>query len=207
MFLLVPLGIFLISAAIIIWVITRKFVYLKKLAPEVIESAMPEQEAFWAELFPELAAYINSVKLREYKLKFLAESEKFLRKLRLLSLKLDSTTNKLIYRVRKSVVHHESLIISEAEAQVEKEISASDDVGGNGRTKDWREEEHKLILEIARNPKDAVLYKKLGNIYMKMVEWRDAAESFKKAIELDPEDETTRNKFERVTKKLEKMPE
>jgi predicted TPR repeat methyltransferase len=41
---------------------------------------------------------------------------------------------------------------------------------------------------------------------MKAGEWRDAAESFKKVVELDPEDETTRNKLERASKKIEKLP-
>jgi len=85
----------------------------------------------------------------------------------------------------------------------EKEIEIQN---GNGKAKNLEEEEHKLILEIAQNPKDAGLYKKLGNIYMKTGEWRDAAESFKKVLEIEPEDETTGNKLARLLKKLEKLP-
>lgn len=209
MFFLVPFGIFVVSVIAIGWIISRKFIYLKKLEPEVVESVVPEQESFWAEFFPGLATRFNSVNFRQYRLNFLAEFERFLRKLRLLSLKLDTATSRLIHSVRKSVVHHESIIQSEAVAQAEQEmriVNGINGINGNGKSVDWKEEEHKLILEIATNPKEAALYKKLGNIYMKAGEWHDAAESFKKVLELTPDDETTRNKFERVSRKLEKLP-
>lgn len=208
MFLLIPFGIFLISIAVIAWVIGRKFVYLKKLTPEVINNVVPEQESFWVEFFPGLAAYFGKINVRQYHLNVLAEFEKFLRKLRLFSLKFDAATNHLIRSVRKSVVRNEGLINEEAAVQAEQEIKIIDSINGNGKSKDkdWKEEEQKLILEIARNPKEAVLYKKLGNIYMKTGEWYDAAESFKKAVELDPGDEGIKIKLERATKKLEKLP-
>lgn len=206
MFFIIPFSILVISVAVIGWIISRKFVYLKKLSPEVIESVAPDQESFLAEFFPGLAAYFNSANLRQQRLNFLAEFEKVLRKLRLLSLKLDVATNRLIHKVRKSVVHHEGIIISEAAVQAEQEIKLANGSNGNGQGKNWKEEEHKLIFEIAISPKDARLYKKLGNIYMKLEEWHDAAESFKKAMELDPEDETTRSKIDKISKKLEKLP-
>lgn len=203
MYFLVPFGIFTLSVIIMAWVIGRKFVYLKKLTPEVVESVVPEQESFLVEFFPGLAPYFSKTNLRQYRLNILAEFEKALRKMRLLSLKLDSATNHLINSVRKSVVHHESVISSEAIAQAEQGTRVFNGYNGNGQAKDWKEEEHKLILEIAKSPKNAGLYKKLGNIYMKTEEWYDAAESFKRATELDPEDETIRNKLERATKKLD----
>ncbi len=203
MFFFIPFGIFIFSAVSIGWIISRKFVYLKKLTPEIVESVLPEQEGFWAEFFPGPTAYIQKMDLRLYRLNFLAEFEKFLRKLRLFSLKLDAATNRLINRVRKSVVHHENVISSEAAAQAEQEGRISSD---SGRGVDLEEQEHKLILEIATNPKDVGLYKKLGNIYMKMEEWHDAVESFKKAVELDPEDEAVKTKLQRATKKLNKLP-
>ncbi len=192
------------SVAVIGWIISRKFVYLKKLTPEIIEGSSETQENFWAELFPGLADRFKTSKFRVYRLNVLAEFEKLLRRLRLLSLRLDTTTNQLIHRVRKSVVHHEGMINGEAAAQAEQELMANI-TNENGRA-DPKEEEQRLIIEIAKNPKDATLYKKLGNIYMKTGEWHDAAESFKKVLELNPEDETTQNKLERLLKKLEKLP-
>lgn len=203
MYFFIPFGIFVVSILAIAWVVGHKFVYLKKLSPEVLESAMPEQESFWAEFFPGLAAYFNSTKIRQHRLNFLAEFEKLLRRLRLVSLRLDTATNKLIRQVRKSVVHHESVISSEVAAQVEQESKILDSANVNDTEKDWKEDEHKLIIEIAKHPKDPDLYKQLGGIYMKMGEWHDAVESFQKAIELDPEDETVRNKLTQATQKLD----
>lgn len=202
MFFIIPFGIFIISITAICWIISRKFVYLKKLAPEVIELSSETQKGFWEEFFPGFAARFSGSKIRELRLNFLAEFEKFLRKLRLLSLKLDTATGHLLHRVRKSVVRHEGILNVEAAARIER----VETLNGNGRSKDWKEEEQRLIIEIARSPKDVQLYKKLGNIYIKIEEWHDAAESFKKALELNPEDETTRNKLTRLLKKLEKLP-
>ncbi|MBI2063563.1 MAG: tetratricopeptide repeat protein [Candidatus Yanofskybacteria bacterium] len=204
MFFIIPFGIFAISLAAICWIISRKFVYLKKLAPEVVENSVSGEESFWAEFFPGLAARFNSSNVRQFRLNLLAKFEKFLRKLRLLSLKLDVATNHLIRKVRKSVVHHEGMLSGEAAVRAGEDLAA-DAVNGQNRA-DPREEEQRLIIEIAKNPKNGQLYKKLGNIYMKLEEWHDAAESFKKVLELEPEDETTRNKLTRLLKKIEKLP-
>lgn len=170
----------------------------------MVENSVSNEESFFAEFFPGLATHFNSSRVRQFRVNLLAEFEKFLRKLRLLSLKLDAVTNHLIHRVRKSVVHHEGMLNGEAAAQAEQEM-AINIKNGNGDA-DPKEEEQRLIIEIARNPKNVQLYKKLGNIYMKIGEWHDAAESFKKVLELEPEDETTRNKLTRLLKKLEKLP-
>ncbi len=206
MFFIIPFGIFIVSIALIAWVVGRKFVYLKKLVPEVIESSSEAQESFWTEFFPGLTDRFKARKIREHRLNFLAEFEKFLRKLRLLALKFDTTTNRLIHRVRKSALHHEGILNEEAAVQAEQEIKVIDSFNGGNKGRDLKEEEQKLILEIAKNPKEANLYKKLANIYMKTGEWQDAVESFKKAVELDPEDESIKIKLERASKKLEKLP-
>ncbi len=202
MFFLIPFGILLVSLIAIVWITSRKFVYLRKLTPEVLEGTSEVQESFWAEFFPGLTKFFGKVDLREYRLRILAESEKTLRKLRLLSLKIDTVTNSLIHRVRKSVVHHEGIINEEASAKLEQESSIS--IVPDSK-KDPKEHEQELIIKIAKDPKNPQLYKKLGNIYTKVSEWHDAAESFKKVLELDPEDQATRTKLEKIVKKLEKV--
>ena len=205
MFFLIPLVIFVVSIAAMCWIIVRKFAYLKKLEPEIIKSSSGTEVSFWAEFFPGLAMRLKDHKFHEYKLNFLAEFEKFLRRLRLLSLKLDTVTNRLIHRVRKSAVHNEGLITERAARKIEQEQAAAE-INGNNGPKDPKEEEQGLIMEIAKNPKDAALYGKLGNIYMKTREWHDAAESFKKSLELEPENEATKAKLEKALQKSEKMP-
>ena len=193
-FFLIPFGIFLISLALIAWLVARKFVYLKKLAPGIIDNSDIAQESFWVEFFPELARHLKVVKLREYSAAILAEFEKFLRRLRLISLRIDTFMSHLIHRVRKTSVYQEEILSKEIRLEAGKETNQL--VRTNGaKKKDFKEEEQRLIIEIAKNPKDAELYKKLGNIYMKTGEWHDAFESFKKASELDPEDASIKIKL------------
>ena len=127
MFFIIPFGIFIVSSAAIIYIVSRKFVYLRKLTPEVIENADTRQESFFAEFFPGLAARLQGTKLREYRLMILAESEKILRKLRLFSLKLDTATNQLIHRVRTSTIHHEG-VLNEQVAMQEDDVQENDAV-------------------------------------------------------------------------------
>lgn len=205
-FFLIPFGIFFASLLVIVWIVARKFVYLKKLTPETVESPAFIQESFWLELFPELTGCLKKIKLREYGVAILAEFEKFLRKLRLISLKIDALTNRLIHKVRKSTVYHEEILSRKTETDDEtqtREVNAN-----NGSKKNnFKEEEQQLIIEIAKNPKDAELYKKLGRIYLKTGEGGDAFESFKKALELNPEDREVKAKLEKIAAKLGKLPE
>jgi tetratricopeptide (TPR) repeat protein len=207
MYLLIPLIAFLASLSLVAWLIARKFVYLRKLAPEALENSVAVRDNFWAELFPEPIGFLRKIKIREYGVAFLAEFEKFLRRLRLISLRIDTLTNRLIHKVRRTTIHHEGILTKEAEIKSEQGAEISTQTGNGAKKKDLKEEEQRLIIEIAKNPKDAELYKKLGNIYMKTGEWHDAFESFKKALELDPEDANIRIKLERASKKIEKPPE
>ena len=192
MFIILPLAIFLISIAAIFWLTARKFVYLKKLAPGVIDGSNVAQENFLAEFFPEVAQHLKMAKLQKYGAAILAEFEKLLRRLRLISLRIDTFMSQLVHRVRKSNARREETLGKETEAEVEKE--ASKPIRVNDVKKDLKEEEQRLIIEIAKNPKDAELYKKLGQVYLRTGESGDAFESFKKALELNPDDAETDRK-------------
>lgn len=206
MFIILPLAIFLISIAAIFWLAARKFVYLKKLAPGVIDNLDMVQENFWAEFFPEAAQHLKMAKLREYGAAILAEFEKFLRRLRLISLRIDTFMSQLVHRVRKSNARREETLVRETESEAEKDIGRPVRTG-DAKKQDLKEEEQRLIIEIAKNPKDAELYKRLGQVYLKTGESGDAFESFKKALELNPEDGEVKAKLEKIAAKLRKLPE
>lgn len=205
MFFFIPFGIFVGSLAAIVWVIARKFIFLKKLAPDIIDSAQTTPEGFWAEFFPEIAARLRNINWTEHKVNFLAEFEKFLRRLRLISLRIDTFTNGLIHRVRKTTIEHEEMIKESAEsAEAVKAAAVAAPKKRKARNlKELKEEEQLLIIEIAKNPKDAALYMKLGEIYIKTGEEEFAFESFKKAVELEPENKEAQLKLEKLTPKLE----
>ncbi len=201
-----PLATFLISITAIFWLAARKFVYLKKLAPGVIDNLDVVQESFWAEFFPEAAQHLKMAKLREYGAAILAEFEKFLRRLRLISLRVDIFMSQLVHRVRKSNARREETLGKEAESEAEKDISRPVRTG-DAKKQDLKEEEQRLIIEIAKNPKDAELYKKLCQVYLKTGDNGDAFESFKKALELNPEDVETKAKLEKISARLNKTAE
>lgn len=209
MYFFIPFGIFVLSSVAIVWIVVRKFVYLKKLAPETLETSLGDQGGFWEELFPQIADWLKNVNLRKHGVDLLNEFEKLLRKLRLISLKIDALTNRLIHRVRKSTKEHEAILVKEAEKALEEEkISETENNDWNepaGTPEELKQKEQLLIIEIAKNPKDSQLYKELGNVYMRTGEWEDAKQSFEKAVEFDPADETVKRKLGRVISKIEEQ--
>jgi predicted Zn-dependent protease len=57
-------------------------------------------------------------------------------------------------------------------------------------------------MEIAKSPKDFILYETLGDLYSKMNNLSDAKESFEAAIELNPNNEVLQKKYSQVVKKM-----
>lgn len=168
---------------------------------------MGSPESFWIELFPEAVALIKRINLRAFGVESLNEFEKLLRKLRLISLKIDIITNKLIHKVRKETKQQEEILVKEAKIEEEKKSNGdvSDIIEELGSSHDdLKQKEQLLIIEIAKNPKDAQLYRELGNIYMRIGDWNDAKESFEKVIELDPNDDIIKRKLGRVVSKIGK---
>lgn len=205
MYLILPLSIFVVSIVMIAVIVRRKFVYLKKLTPEMVEATMGSPESFWIELFPEAVVLIKRINLRAFGVESLNEFEKLLRKLRLISLKIDTITNKLIHRVRKETKQQEEILVKEAKIEEEKKSNGdvSDIIEELGSSyDDLKQKEQLLIIEIAKNPKDAQLYRELGNIYMRIGDWDDAKQSFGKVLEYDSSDDVTKRKLGRVLAKL-----
>src|SRR3989344_3183827 len=98
MYLLIPIGIFAIALILILYLIGRKFIYLKKLTPEAINNPAPTMLAFLNGFFPE----ILSINWREYRVKITSEVEKIVRRLRIIFLKTESITHKLSLKLHKS---------------------------------------------------------------------------------------------------------
>lgn len=206
MFILIPLAVLVLAVGAMVWLVGRKLTYLKKLSPETLAETVTTDH-FLAEMYPEIAAWLERVNLRAYGVSGLNELEKFLRKLRLVSLRVDDTTNRLIRRVRQSSQKQEQILNQQAVEAAREEANAEDDLDyselGHGPA-ELKPKEQLLIIEIAKHPKDALLYKELGVVYMRLEEWEDARQSFAKALELDPADETIKRKLGRVLAKIKK---
>lgn len=193
MYLIIPIVVFALSLAGLLFLVFRKFVYLKKITPEAISNPPATMKSFWTGLFPEIISLFDSVNWRGHRVGIMSEFEKILRRLRLIFLKIDSLTHRLINRLRRSTKHHEAILIQE-EASEAKEEEMKPVV------LDPKEEEQHLIMEIAKNPKDAMLYQKLGDIYIKTGETENARMSFQTVLDLDPENWYAK-------KKLRSLPE
>ena len=193
MFLIIPLTLILASAIGISAVVYRKMPYLKKLSPEV---GVPG--GLLTEFLPELSDGFKVLKLAEHRDMWLVEAEKFLRRLRVVSLKMDRISDSMIKKIRNGNGSRMAVspVIEKNEAPVPRVQVAQTTV------EDPRKEEQKLIIEIAKNPKDAKLYETLSDLYIRMNNLSDAKESLDAAIELNPQSEALLKKRSQVLEKL-----
>lgn len=208
MFLLLPIFVFIVSICLIGYLSFKKFEYLKKLVPETSNGQNSGIKSFAEELFPEIFGYAQKIDLKSHKAGLLVEIEKLLRRLRVITLKIDAFSHRLISRIRVSNLNHEKAAMAEEAAkdnQIEedKEITKfphllSDD--------DLKKEEQKLIIEIAKNPKDVELYKTLGSVYMRLKQYPDARDSFASALKLEPENEWLKQMQEKAQKMSDNLP-
>lgn len=60
--------------------------------------------------------------------------------------------------------------------------------------------EKRYINKIVKNPKDVTSYRKLGDLYMEVKNYKDAIESYKMVVKLKPDDIDISNKLENVKK-------
>ncbi|MBX4211352.1 MAG: tetratricopeptide repeat protein [Candidatus Yanofskybacteria bacterium] len=194
---LILIGITSIGIVIIGW---RKFPYLRKLAPEAHEVG----ETMWHDLFPELFSWYGRLPTRELRDWRLRETEKLLRKVRLVFSKIDRVSYSLIHQVRRE--HLEQNIKLEPESKPFIPEANSRPKSQADIMEDLKKEEQRLIIEIAKTPKDGELYIKLGDTYMSMNNFSDAKEAFEEAMDLDPENKTLHRKLSVAIEKIAKMP-
>lgn len=135
---------------------------------------------FWSDFFPEIGVFLKKVDVARYRGRFFDEVEKGLRMIRIASLKIDSATDSMIHKVKKSGTNGEREVVEEIPER------------------NFKEEEEKLITAISEEPKNCVLYTKLGDLYLEMKSFDDAAEAFRVCLELDPKDKEAVKKLEKV---------
>lgn len=162
---------------------------------------------YFIEFFPEFKAFIGSLKMENYRTLWLSEAEKLLRRTRVISLKVDRLSDSLIGKIRRISsglrFKHEEIkmrdafeegvrVVSDDETKKPGEqTAASPSLSPNF----LKNEEERLIIEIAKNPKDSSLYEALGDLYMEMANFADAKESYGAAIELSPQEESLKQKL------------
>lgn len=135
----------------------------------------------------------------------LSSSEKILRQIRIHILKFDTKIFSLIEYLRKESAKKLEDVNKLARKNIAK--TALEDMEGNAhkisRKLQSKIEERKLLHTIARNPKDAENYKKLGFLYLKNKNIYDAEASFTEYLKLNPNDPEVRGLVEKMGLKKE----
>ena len=196
MFILIPLTLILASVVGISVIVFRKMPYLNKLTPETHTGGN-----VLADLFPEFSERFKSLKLKEYGNLWLVELEKLLRRLRVVSLKMDRISDSWIKKRKNNDSRITTQVVSE-KTEVVENPAIKVQITPQITIEDMKREEQKLIIEIAKNPKDPRLYEVLGDLYVKMNNLSDAKESFEAAIELSPKSEILQKKLSQVIEKV-----
>src|SRR3989344_7001086 len=203
MFILVPLILILVSVVGISVIVFRKMPYLNKLTPEThISVRTGVMGDFLTDLLPEFSKGFKSLKLKEYGDLWLVELEKFLRKLRVASLKMDRMSDSWIKKIRSGSAFSVTNTTTTDKIEDVGAIIPKEQTVPKITMEDMKREEQGMIIEIAKNPKDPRLYEVLGDLYVKMNNFSDAKESFEAAIELSPHNEELQKKLSQVVKKL-----
>ncbi len=189
----------LISASVIgiSVIVFRKMPYLKKLTPEVEVGG-----DILTDLFPELSEGFKILKLKEYGNIWLVELEKFIRRLRVVSLKMDRISDSWIKKIRKGNGSMATAPVIVGKIEVMGNPVIKNQVVPEITAEDMKREEQRLIIEIAKNPKDSRLYEVLGDLYVKMNNFSDAKESYEAAIELSPHNNELQKKHSQIVEKM-----
>lgn len=198
MFLFIPLATTLLSLFAIFFIAWRKFTYLKKISEPA--GATIEKNGFanfFSDLFPEIVYRYKKLDFEAYKSSLLKELEKLLRRLRLISLKIDRLTNSLLWKIKRESDKNGSKKAIEFKTETETISPKKENLAES-----LKREEQQLIIEIAKNPKNPELYKKLADVYIALKNFPDAKESLEAALELDSEDRQTKERLEGIKKNL-----
>lgn len=199
MFILFPLFLILASILGITIIAYRKMQYLKKLTPESHEVG----DTIFHDLFPEMIHWFKHGHVKEYRQSFLKEIEKLLRRLRLASLKVDHASDALIKKIRKVHLsnHLEQQALRDTRMLENPPSVLNDPVEIEDPLKDLKDQEQQLIIEIAKNPKDASLYERLGDLYMSMHNREEAIEAYEAALGFNPINDVLAQKYSQLLKR------
>ena len=205
MFITVPLIVIAVATTMLVVMVLRKWPYLKKLEPD----AHPVGDSLVHDLAPEAIGRVKSIDWQSLWHHGLDGIEGALSGIRSAFTAIGEASERLkssVQSVKRSVP--ERTETHEPETEPERPtvvVPARDDEAEQERL--LREEEQKLILDIAQNPKNVELYKKLSRVYSKLDNLPDAIEALTAASKLDPDDDAMLERLDRLKERSEKEKE
>ncbi len=200
MFIITPLILIGASLLGIAAIVRRKLPYVRKLSPEAHQVG----DHLFQDYFPELVQWISHIPWQEYRKTVLREVEKLLRRLRLVLLKVDHVSDRLIKKVRRThLATHLEQLPSVPEKAEEEPATVYPVKPAEPTQEEMRAQEQQLIIDISQDPKNADLYEKLGDLYVKMDSTQDAKEAYEAALGFSPDNQAIARKYSALLKKTE----
>jgi len=186
LYLTIPLGITLLAIVGIVAIVWRKLPYLRKLTPESHEIG----STIFHDFAPEAIDYARGIPWRKTVNNVLVGIERILRRGRELVSMIDRVSISALKRVRhvqEETAKQQAVIESQAETAA-NEDDLEDQQADINNIEELREEEQRIIIAIAQNPKDVSLYDRLAHVYFGLSNYSDAVEALKAAVKLAPDD-------------------
>lgn len=200
-FLTIPLAIILacaIGVAVIVW---RKLPYLRKLDPESHEMG----ETVLHDYAPEAVDWYRSIPWRRFQHTVAVELENLIRRMRSAMSSADKLSDRLGQQLRgmgqRAAKQHEKVIAQIEQEKQERVVEPDPDAVDFDDPEQLKQEEQRLIIAIAQDPKDAGLYSDLARITMRLGNYDDAVEAMEQAVKLEPGNEVYVKRLERAKRK------
>ncbi len=200
MFIITPLILIAVSIVGMAVIVSRKMTYLRKLSPESNEVS----DNIFKDFFPELITWFNQIPWHQYRQVTLQEIEKGLRRMRLVFLKIDHASARLIQKVRHTHLATQLEHTTSIQSDVSTEVVVPEhmEIVAEPTPEDLKAQEQQLIIEIAQDPKNVNLYEKLGDLYLKMDIIPDAKEAYEAGLGFNPDNQTLARKYSALLKKI-----
>jgi tetratricopeptide (TPR) repeat protein len=206
LYLILPLSIASVAALGIVAVVWRKMPYLRKLTPESHEVG----DTLFHDFAPEVVDWFRGVPWRRYVHDVLVAFEQFLHRARGAMTAVDRVSSQLVRKVRqvheKTAQQHEQVVAQLEQEKQERATEPDPDAVDFDNPEQLKQEEQRLIVAIAQNPKDAALYSDLARISLRLGNTKDAVEAMEQATKLEPKNEQYLKRLERARARLEKSP-
>lgn len=157
------------------------------------------------DLAPEAIERARAIPWRQYLHRIATETEKFLRGARQAMSAVDQMSDTLVRKIRRvgqqAAASHEKAVAQLEQEREERQAEPDLDAVDFDDPEQLRQEEQRLIVAIAQNPKDATLYSDLAKVAMRLGNHGDAVEAMEQAVKLEPENDQYRKRLERAKRK------
>lgn len=130
--------------------------------------------------------------------------EKLLRKSRIVFLKIDNFISQWIQKAREKsqvlTIRYQAWLAQHKIWRLRVKNKEEDGMMADT----LKAQEQAYIKLLAQDPKNAEIYRRLGNIYLVQKNYQDARQTFEQVLILNPQDKKTKAKLEQILRQVQK---